>query len=355
MLAIMKLQYAIKIEDKAAGVPKMREALTHYNYALTFWMDLYNRRGPDDIQALVLISIFMRFFPSPDNAWTITNSIFSLVIELGYHRRDPNPWDETSSKDEILRQELRKRVFFAIMALLVKLNGRLGRPMPVKRCDYDIQIPEYLNDDLEKAAPGHGSKDCVFYIAIVLYKEAEIYLEMFSTLYALKPTIDYEKGVKLFEQKIDNWTKSLPEVCNEQALLSGTATGMAQINATWLRYAHFDLNNKLHHPALCRSQNPEVINRNIDICVDASKQELKVLTRLFELQSSDVTWMIVTDVATAIFTLLYAISQRKEQSSPSDLLALKNELDRVMPVVGELAKMFGKCNATCGNTRTNIL
>jgi hypothetical protein len=344
MLAIMKLQYAIKIEDKTAGAPKMREALNHYHYALTFWMDLFIKRGSDDIQALVLICVFMRFFPSPDNAWAVTNAVFSLVIEQGYHRRDPNPWDESSSNEEILRQELKKRVFYAILALLVKLNGRLGHPMPVKRCDYDIHIPEYLNDDLEKAAPGHGDKDCTFYISIVLFHEAEIYLEMFSTMYALRPTVDYEKGIKLFEHKIDNWAKNLPELVSENALLDGKATGMAQINATWLRYAYFDLNIKLHHPALCRSQDPEIINRNIDICVDASKQVLKLLTKLFELQSSDATWMIITDAATAIFTLLYAMFQRKEQSTHEDLVLLQQELGCVMPVVGELAKMFGKFN-----------
>lgn len=337
----MKLQYAIKGEDHESSVAMLREALKHYHFALTFWKELFNKKTPEDVQALALVAIFMRFIPSPDNAWSVTNVIFSVIIEQGYYRREPKPWDETSTKDEILRQETRKRVFYSVLNLLVKLNGRIGRPMPVKRADYDIELPEYLNDNLERAEPGHDPDQCGFYISILLARECELFLELFSTQYALKPTIEYEEGIRVLEQKITKWTKSLPAVVNATALADGSADGMARINALWLSYAHYDFNIKLHHPALCRSQNAEVINRNIDICVESSEKVLEILLKLWDMNSSDATWFVITDAASAIFTLLYALWERRDQTTLDDLMKLKKDLDVVVPVVGELAKMFG--------------
>ena len=341
----MKLQYAMRIEDKELGTPVLREALAHYHFALTYWKELMTTRSMEDLKALTVMAVFMRFFPSPENAWSVSNTIFSVVIERGYHRRAPRPWDDSTPKEDILRQETRKRIFYTLIILLVKLSGRIGRPMPLKRADYDVELPAYLNDDLQKAEPGHEPDQCGYYIAILLAQEGELFLEMFSTVYAVKPTIDYDDGIKVLKQKIDKWTDSLPSIVNAKALASNTAVGMAQINALWLSYAHHDFIIKLHHPALCRSQNPEIINRNIDICVQASEKVLDILMKTWELQSSDATWQVITDAAAAIFTLVYALWERRDQTSVEDLLKLKHKIETVMPCVGQLARMFGMIHA----------
>jgi len=341
MLAIVKYLYGIKMENKELGNSLVTESMGHYQYTLNFWKEMLSSRTVADVQALTMTCVFVRWLASPDNAWSVTNTVFSLLIDRRYNYRPAKPYDHSSSKEEILEQELQKRLFYAVLSLMVKLNGRLGRPMSIKREDYDVEFPKLLNDDLEEAEPGHEPHQCNFYMIIAMAQEAEINLDMYSTIFALHPTMDYEKGITKLERRMELFSKGLPNIINSESLAHGKASGLMKANALWMEYANYDFQIKLHHPALCRSRKPEVINRNLDICVKSSQKVLELLIKLWDEGSNDPTWAVITDAAAAIFTLLYALWERRDQTTLNDWSELKTTTDIAIPVIGELATMFG--------------
>ena len=329
------------MENRDLGESIVSEAMAHYHLTLNYWKEMLSSRTVADVQALTMTCVFVRWLASPENAWSVTNTVFSVLIDRRYNVRSAKPYDHSSSKEEILEQELQKRLFYAVLSLLVKLNGRIGRPMPVKREDYDVEYPELLNDDLEKAEPGHGPQQCNFYMTTPMAQEAELLLEMYSTVFALNPTIDYEQGVTKLEQKIETFRRGLPAIINSEALADGTLIGMMNANALWLQYSSHDIQIKLHHPALCRSRKPEIISRNLDICMQSSHKLLETLVKLWEVRSKDATWAVITDAAAAIFTLLYALWERRDRTTLADWSELKAVTETAVPVISEIATMFG--------------
>jgi len=341
MLAIMKYQYGIKMENKEVGDLLVTEAMTHYHYTLNFWKEMLSSRTVADVQALTMTCVFVRWLASPDNAWSVTNTVFSVLMDRRYNYRPSKPYDHSSSKEEILEQELQKRLFYAVLSLMVKLNGRLGRPMSIKREDYDVELPRLLNDDLEEAESGYEPHQCNYYMTIPIAQEAEILLDMYSTIFALHPTIAYEEGITKLERKIEMFSRGLPNLVSPEALAKGRVNSMIEAHALWLDYANHDFQIKLHHPALCRSRKPEVINRNLEICVKSSRKVLELLIKIWENESTDATWAVITDAAAAIFTLLYALWERRDQTTLDDWSELKTIIDGALPVVAGIATMFG--------------
>lgn len=341
MLAIMKFLYGTKIENKELADTVIVEALTHYHYSLTFWKDMLSSRTLKDTQALTMICVFVRWLAVPDNAWSITNTVFSLLIDRGYNHRPINPYDHSSSKEEILEQELRRRLFYCMLCLMVKLNGRLGRPMTIRREDYDVELPRLLNDDLEDAQPGPEPHQCNYYMILTMAQDAEISLEMYGRLFALHPTIDYEEGLTKLERKLESLRQGLPELLTGGAQAENAVVGLTQANTLWVQLLHHDCQIKLHHPALCRSRKPEVINRNLDICVESSRKVLELLVKIWENGTIDTTWAMITDTSAAAFTLLYALWERRDQTTLDDWSELKALTDQAIPVIGRNATMFG--------------
>jgi hypothetical protein len=43
---------------------------------------------------------------------------------------------------------MRKRTFWGLLTVQTKVSGKLGRPMPLRLDDFDVELPEPIDDEL---------------------------------------------------------------------------------------------------------------------------------------------------------------------------------------------------------------
>ncbi|OCL13120.1 hypothetical protein AOQ84DRAFT_226366 [Glonium stellatum] len=332
MLAILKYQISARNHDEAM----MEESNKHYRYSLRFFKDLVASHTLQDVQAMTLICIHLRNFPKPGAAWIMSWMTFAIALEMGLHR-SAKAWAETAPKRDLHEVELRKRVFWTIYGLNVGLSGKLGRPMPIRMEDVDVEFPEPLDDSLPQDGNLSNFHKCSFHVGIQAAKVTVLFGQMYSTVYAVRqPPHSYEETVRRLEEDIRRWQEELP------VELSGVyrANQESYIFARYLEFWDQEFQLLLHHPAICRSTNADFMNSNLDICLDASSKMLHNVNELRKFKSLDIPWINCTVYIAAIFTTLFVYSQRKDSMASADMIKLRNDMDLWLDVMGECGELL---------------
>jgi hypothetical protein len=333
MLAMMKFQWAAR----NASPQYMPESCKHYHYSLTFFYDLILGHSMEDLQALTMICHYIRNAPKPGAGWLVTSWAMAFAVELGLHR-SAKAWAESGPRKSIEEIELRKRVFWVLYQLQVGLSGKLGRPMPISYEDIDVEFPQAVNDN-NGPGPMKNFSDCSFQIGLVSPMVGVIIAEIYSTIYAVKqPPGSYEATVRRIDQEIQRWRESIPSELSPDSNPDFESS-------VFVRYVQFweqEMILLLHHPSVCRSTDPAMISRNLDICLKSTKAMLIAVDGLRKLKSIDLTWMNITDYVAAMFTTLYVYTHRKDEMSSSQLLGLKEDMDVWLEIMVEVGNFFGK-------------
>lgn len=339
-MVLASLKYQISIRNGQAAL--MEDSHGHYRYALSFFKDLLLSHTWQDVQALALISYHLRNFPKPGAAWIMISTTFLLAVELGFHR-SAKAWADTAGNMDKLEIEMRKRIFWALHALASNICGKLGRPMPISMDDIDIEFPEPLSDCLpgEEANLTHF-RQCSFQVGIQVAKYTVLSSKLYGTLYAVnRSSRSYEDTLKHLEDGIQQWREELPSELKDPA----RASQDDYIFALYLEYWHQEYRLLLHHPAVCRSRDPEVINSNFDKCLSASQKMLHVCMEMRKLRSLDIPWINAVVHIAAVFTTLFIYFQRKDQLSSVDMTKLRNDMDQWIDLMGECGQLLGKTAA----------
>lgn len=337
LLAIMNFQLSMR-----NGSEQSRSAaFAHYHYSLSFVPDLVLNHKLEDMQALVMIASQMRCQPRPGAAWMFTNSIMGVAIEMGLHR-SAKSWPSHSAEQDAHTIEMRKRVFWSLLLFHVTLSGKLGRPMPLRLEDLDIEMPDAVNDNLPSETNMTKWKKCSFRACIPGFKLLKIMMQVYSTVYPIKSTEgQYDVNVRKIEKDLEAFQSQIP-----QELIFGPQTREEdRIGALFLQITEAECRLLLHHPSLNRSTSPHVISNNLDGCLDASQKILFCATHLKELRSMDTTWISSTLFLAAIFTTLFAYTKRQEQITSDELQKLREDMSRWLAVIGEVDDMFGESHA----------
>jgi hypothetical protein len=335
-MAIATLKYQISVRNGEAAV--LEESHRHYRYALSLFNELVISHTWQDVQALAMICHHLRNFPKPGAAWMMIMVSFSLAIELGFHR-SATAWGDASSKMDSLEVEMRKRVFWTLYALATSLSGKLGRPMPIYAEDIDVEFPEPLNDCL----PGEDAgltpyRKCSFNIGIQIAKFTVWLAKLYGTLYTVNPSYrDYEETLKQLGDGVRQWKNSLPPELKDPA----RASQDDYIFALYLEYWDQEYRLLLHHPAVCRSKDPDVISSNLDECLYASQKLLHACTEMRKFKSLDIPWVNAVAQIAAIFTTLFIHYQRKDQMSSADMTKLKEDMAQWIDLMGEWGQLLG--------------
>jgi hypothetical protein len=83
----------------------------------------------------------------------------------------------------------------------------------------------------------------------------------------------------------------------------------------------------LHHPRLCTSNSPEVMERNLEVCYQAAARLLNnanaLLTRY---RATDFTWYSTVTYVLALGVTLHIYSRRKGQMTKEQVGVMKQEL-----------------------------
>lgn len=331
VLAVINFQFSVRNGNDQAR----EDAMSHYHYACSFIPELITGHTLEDIQALALICSQLRNQPRPGAAWMFTNLVMGLAIESGLHR-SAKAWQNSGVDQDPHHVEMRKRTFWSILLFHVHISGKLGRPMPLRLEDFDIEMPEPKPDCLPGEAVGKW-KSCSFRAGIEGFKLLKIMMQVYSTIYSIRSTGQYEMNVRQLEKDVETFHQQLPP-----ELRGGPQTQEEdRVSALYLDLSVAECQLLLHHPSLCRSASPQLMNQNLDTCLLWSSKLLESALQLKTLKSLDTTWYYSTDFLAAIFTTLFAYTERRDQMTSQDVQRLRQDMDSWVDVMGEVANLLG--------------
>ncbi|KAK4069440.1 transcriptional regulator family: Fungal Specific TF [Trichoderma harzianum] len=95
----------------------------------------------------LLLAMYALFNPRSDtNIWFINYLLMASCIDLGLHR-DVGSRQESLPKEAILKEEMRKRVFWSCYCLDRNVGTALGRPLGIRNEACDVPLPSDFDDD----------------------------------------------------------------------------------------------------------------------------------------------------------------------------------------------------------------
>ena len=334
MLASIKYQIGAR-----NGQPAMLEqSHKHYRYSLSLFKDLLLGHTWQDVRALTLLAHHMRNFPKPGPAWIMVSTTFLLAIELGLHR-STKAWADSSKVDR-LEVEMRKRIFWTLHALASNLSGKLGRPMPIMLEEVDVEYPEAVDDSLPGEDPTISPfQKCSFQVGIQTAKYTVWSSELYRTVYSLRPAPGaYEDSVRRLEDGIKRWKDEIPPELADPARASSENFIYALYLETWEQ----EYQLLLHHPAVCRSTNPDFINANLDKCLVATQKMLHNCNEMRKIRSLDMPWVTLVVYIAAIFTTLFIYYQRRDQMTSTDMTKLQQDMNTWLEILDEYGQLLGR-------------
>ncbi|WPH01648.1 Hypothetical protein R9X50_00449800 [Acrodontium crateriforme] len=344
MLAMMHFQMSARNGDEQG-----RDTyLLHYHYCLGFIPTLIESHKLEDLQALTLICSQLRSHQRPGAAWMFTNMVLGIAIESGLHR-SARAWESsTFTAHEI---EMRKRVFWTLFMFHVALSGKLGRPIPLRSKDIDIEFPEPVHDIMPGESNVPKWRKCSFRAGIQGFKLLKILMEVHSSIYSIRATNGiYEVKVRQIEKDLEAFQAQLPI-----ELSMGRETQEEdRVTALYLRMSVAECQLLLHHPSLCRSTSSQTWTNNLDICLDASATMLSCGSQLKALKGLDTTWYYATTFLAAIFTTLFIYTQRHDQITSGDFQKLKADMDQWLDVLVDVGSLLGTGPRLSNTVRNTI-
>ncbi|PQE31486.1 hypothetical protein CJF32_00008079 [Rutstroemia sp. NJR-2017a WRK4] len=341
VFAIMYFQYAVRnYEDAAQQANLTTQCNTHYHYALSHYYQLCASRSVHDIQAMALLCMLLRNFPKPGASWMLARTAMSFAIELGLHRSVKRCAPDVMPSP--LQIEMRRRVFWVILTINITLSGKLGRPMPFRIEDYDAEMPQTIDDDLEdENDPNiYRPTKSLHEIGIQAFKLIPLYLELYSSIYSIgRRSENYVQLVNAFEAKIRAWKDALPA-----ELVDGKLGANEQEGRVFALYAQswpLEFRLLLRHPSVSMTTDPDFNAESMRICVESSRQMLGVVRQLQKFKSLDTTWYNTAVYVMAITTTLFAQWEKRGNTTTADLAALKEEMDIWLEIMGDLGALLG--------------
>jgi hypothetical protein len=221
VFAIMFFQYATRNwEDSVQQSHLTAQSNLHYHFSLGMFYHLIVSHTWQDVQALAMICIHLRNFPKPGASWILTSITMSLALELGMHR-SVKRWSAEHQLNAV-DIEQRKRTFWSLLAIHITLSGKLGRPMPIRAVDFDIELPEPIDDDLISEAGIDTTRTgrCIHNIGLTGWRMAPLFMELYDTIYAVRRSAEtYVQTVNKLETDLRAWQASQPSTSKRDVSL----------------------------------------------------------------------------------------------------------------------------------------
>jgi len=261
----------------------------------------------------------------------------AFAVQMGYHR-SCDAWKQTASKADVHEIEMRKRVFWSILTCHITVGTKLGRPHLIRPEDYDVELPELLHDNLPSESGESDWRKCSYRCGITGFRWLRVESHIYSSLYGIKgDPKSYESTVKRLSKEIDDVVASFPPE------LAGASqeTLEDRVFSLYVNFAAQHMRLLLYHPGVCRTQNPDMYNRNLDICLHAGSELLRLATDMKNLKSLDTTWFNTTVFIAAMFTTLFISHERKDQMTSADLNNLHATMDGWLDVFSDVGNLLG--------------
>lgn len=341
VFAIMFFQYASRNWENATQQSELNEVSNrHYHYALSFFPQLVASHTLQDVQALTLICVHLRSFPKPGACWMMTTTTFNLAIDLGLHR-SARQWASITPKRSLLEIEMRKRIFWSILTIHIIISGKLGRPMALQFDDFDVEIPEVLDDTLLDDYGLNTSKPgrCGFLVGIEIFKCQSIFMDLYNNIYAIRRTPrTYIETVRRLDSRIIQWSEQWP---HQLLPSSASKDEEGRVHSHYLSVSLHEFRLLLHHPSLSLTTSEDFNSENLRVCLDASQKMLQHVKQIQKYRSLDTNWQTGALYVLAISTTLFGHWENKEEITSASFASLKEDMDSWLSIMGDISGLLG--------------
>ena len=337
VFATIYFQYGVRNLEEPANHARLNELSNkHYHWSLSKFFDLAASQTVTAVQALAMIVSHTRNFPKPGCSLTIASFAFVRAIEMNLHRAVKIPGGGTT-----LDNEIRKRVWWSVLAILCTINGRLGRPMPISVEEFDVDFPIPINDEyLGEEGILDPSKigQCNYHVGLMAFKVTPLFMEMYAKIYSVRPDPSkYAQVVGQLESALRDLLDNLPDELRVEKCEPANQVFALYTQAFCLEYTLC-----LRHPSVCLVDDPKISAENTRICEDTARKLLKVVGSLLKMKSLDTTWYQLAVYVAAIFSTLAAHWQRRYEIRAFEIAALRDDMSLWLNIIGEIGRLLGK-------------
>ncbi|KAK9364948.1 fungal-specific transcription factor domain-containing protein [Lipomyces kononenkoae] len=164
------------------------------------------------IRALLLFALYSFYDPEGASAWLAIGTAFRIAIALGFHRQS------SVANLNLINQEMRKRVFWAIYSLDRVLSTILGRPITLH--DRDIDITHYLDlgNDPEMIGDLTSANTYLTDVSIALHMvklrqlATKILVSVHNATQWTAPSQPDERLLEDLHRSLDIWKANIPRI-----------------------------------------------------------------------------------------------------------------------------------------------
>ncbi|KAK4695136.1 hypothetical protein P7C71_g2558, partial [Lecanoromycetidae sp. Uapishka_2] len=347
--AELYFRLAVRTPHSAERRAEMNQSSNfHYHYALGFFGQLMASHTLADAQALTMLCLHIRNLPKPGPCWMITSITLDLAIELGLHR-SARRWAPTAKRNT-LEIEIRKRVFWSLLVIHVIVAGNLGRPMALRSDDWDVEMPEAIDDDLlsDNGLDTSRAGKCNFLVGLEALKVAPLYMDLYNNIYAVKRSPqNYVDTVLRLEKRISDWLEKWPVELKDE---SAADNELGRVHTQYLAIWGLHIRLLLRHPSLSMAQSSDFNSENLTICMDVSRRMLHHVRQLQKYSTLDGTWQNGALYILAIATTLFGHWERRQSVTSADLNALKEDMDCWLSIISDMSTLLGVLHSSLGSS-----
>lgn len=339
VFATIYFQYGVRNKQESEKYAQLNEySNKHYHWCLSKFFDLNISQTTTTVQAIAMIVSHTRNFAKPGCSSTIAHFGLMKAIELNMHRALKLPEGQTT-----LENEIRKRSFWSILAVMVTLNGRLGRPMPLSLEEFDVDFPWAIPDELLVEGEMIDSSKvgrCEYSCGLMAYRSVPVFMDMYTRIYGVRrdPT-KYLEVVRDLEAQKRHILDNLPDELRPD---SDIKSDNSQVFVLYTQAIWLEFSLCLRHPSVCPINDPKIHADNTRICEESAKKLLGVVTALVTLKSLDTTWYQLAVYIAAIFTMLVAHWERRFDTNPEELRVLKADMAQWVSNIMDIGRLLGK-------------
>ncbi|PHH93227.1 hypothetical protein CDD83_10165 [Cordyceps sp. RAO-2017] len=307
----------------------------HYHFALSKIYHLLGSQELVAVQALALIALHTRAFPKPGCGSIVASMALHRALELNLHRSSKKPGEGTD-----LQNELRKRVWWVILTVVVAINGRRGCPLPVNVQDFDTEFPEPIADELltDQGVDTSQTLPCPYLAGLAGFKIVPLFMEMYANIYSVRRDAqNYVNVVNALEGQLQQWEAELPDSLRIE---SGDLEN-ASAQAIYARTFGLELRLCLRHPSVAMTTDRAMMAENTRVCEETAREVLICMKQLSRLKSLDTTWYQMSFYGVCIFSMLVAQWERRYETTPEQVAALREDMQNWMTIVKETSLLLG--------------
>lgn len=290
------------------------------------------------MQALNLLLIHSRNLPKPGNSWGLSTLLLNRCIDLNYHRSA----HKISARGGLLEIELRKRVFWSILSIVISVAIKLGRPIPLRMEDIDVEMPLAVEDSELSEQTGIVSSlsgKCNFRPAYFVYTQCSILIALYNKIMSVQlPEAEYTQTLESLESDITKWEREYDLESGRDEQDDRSFKVKALFISTWAAETRL----LLHHPSFCVTASKEIREKSLDICHQSSMTLLQNLQCLFDkFRGADFTWHMTVTFVLAAGMAVYVHDQRKHSITRDQFSSMQHELKDWLRIMSSADKIIG--------------